>query len=450
MKPTRPQEAGALFRISLPLIFAYLADVAMIVTAKAVIGKLGFMELGAAGVSTDISYQLAIVIMGFFSVVGVLASTALGAKRREDVLPALAQGMVLAFLLGGALTIFVLNLDATLIIAKQDPAVVDMARPFLSMFAWAMLPLIWFAVMRAFVAALMRTGFVMFITIVTVVLNYVLMYGLVHGAYGLPAMGLAGAGVAWTISMWFKCICLAIYTGLLFVKQKLVFPGRSWFHGWWHVGALIRLGLPVGGIVALESGLFAAVSLMSGALGTKELASYQMMMAWIAIPFVISLGFSEAAMVRVSYWAGAKDGPAARQAGNLGMVIGVAIPLVLISIPVFVPRVITDTFLSPGSVGYTEIAALVVELLLIAAVFQVFDGLQAIASHALRGLQDAVIPLVIAGTGYWLIGLGLAYAFAFPLGFGVFGLWWGSAIGIAFVGTLLAWRFELLARRFAD
>lgn len=447
MKITRPQEAGALLRISLPLIFAYLADVAMVVTIKAVVGKLGYRELGAVGISLDISYQIAIVIMGFFSVVGVLASTALGAKRREDVLPALAQGMVLAGVLGAVLTLVVLKLDWVLAAARQDPAVIALARPFFEIFAWSLLPMIWFTVMRAFVAALMRTGFVLFITIVTVVLNYFLMNGLVHGLYGLPAIGVAGAGLSWTIAMWFKCVCLAGYTAFLIHQQKLVYPGRSWFHGALRLSELVRLGLPVGGIVGLESGLFAAVSLMSGALGTIALASYQMMMAWIAVPFVVSLGFSEAAMVRVSFWAGARNGAAARQAGNLAMIIGVAIPLVLISVPVFAPRVITDTFLSPGDEGYGAIATLVVDLLLIAAVFQVFDGLQAVASHALRGLQDTVIPLVIAGTGYWLVGLGLSYALAFPLGYGVHGLWWGLALGLIFTGSLLAWRFERLASR---
>ncbi len=450
MKITRPQEAGALFRISLPLIFAYLADVAMVVTAKAVVGKLGYLELGAVGISLDISYQFAIVIMGSFSVVGVLASTALGAKRREDVLPALAQGLVLATGLGAALTLLVLQLGAVLAAARQDPGIIAMARPFYELFAWSLLPMIWFAVMRAFVATLMRTGFVLFITIVTVVMNYFLMNGLVHGVYGLPAMGVAGAGLSWTIAMWFKCICLAGYSAFLIHRQKLVYPGRSWFHGALHMGPLIRLGLPVGGIVALELGLFAAVSLMSGTLGTIALASYQMMMAWIAIPFVISLGFSEAAMVRVSYWAGAKNGAATRQAGNLGMVIGLALPLVLISIPVFAPWVITDMFLSSGDEGYTEIAALVVDLLLIAAVFQVFDGLQAIASHALRGLHDTAMPLAIATAGYWFVGFGAAYVLAFPMGYGVHGLWWGLALGLIFTGSLLAWRFERLAKKLPD
>lgn len=212
-------------------------------------------------------------------------------------------------------------------------------------------------------------------------------------------------------------------------------------------GPLVRLGLPVAGIVAMESGLFATTSLLSGIMGTVELAAYQMVMGWIAIPFVISLGISEAAMVRVAYFVGARDPAAARQAGNLGMLVGVAVPLLLVIIPVFAPGLVSRIFLDPADPNYAQIGGLVATLLLIAAVFQVFDGLQAIASHALRGLKDAAVPLVIAGIGYWLIGLGSGYVFGFRFGWGAPGLWGGVAIGLAFTGTLLAWRFELLAKR---
>jgi multidrug resistance protein, MATE family len=152
-------------------------------------------------------------------------------------------------------------------------------------------------------------------------------------------------------------------------------------------------------------------------------------------------------MVRVAYWSGANNRPAARQAGNLGMLIGVAIPLALVIIPLGMPGLVINAFLDPKDEGYSEIAALVGRLLIIGAVFQVFDGLQAIASHALRGLRDGSMPLVIATIGYWPIGFAAAYYLAFVAGWGAVGLWWGIAAGLAFTGILLALRFEFLARR---
>ncbi len=446
MKPSRLLETKALIVIALPLVFAYLADVMMVITAKMVVGQLGALELAAAGISTDLAYQMCIILMGFFSVVGVLVSEARGALKREQIVPELIRGLILSGLLSAAVTMVVLNLGSVLQALGQDPQVVILAGPYYTAFAFAVLPIVWFGVLRSFAAAMMKTGFVLFITVITVVLNYALMQGLVHGNFGMPRLGIAGAGIAWSISMWFKCLCLAGYTFWLIRKQRLPLHEGT-FGGPRAYGPLVWLGLPVAGIVALESGLFAATSLLSGIMGTVELAAYQMVMGWIAIPFVISLGISEAAMVRVAYFVGARDPAAARQAGNLAMVVGVAVPLLLVLIPVFEPHLVSRIFLDPADPKYLEVASLVATLLVIAAVFQVFDGLQAIASHALRGLKDAVMPLVIAGIGYWVIGLGFGYLFGFELGWGAPGLWAGVALGLAFTATLLAWRFELLAKR---
>lgn len=439
-------EVKALIVIALPLIFAYLADVMMIITAKMVVGRLGAIDLAAAGISTDLSYQLCIILMGFFSVVGVLVSEARGALDRERIVPELVRGLILAGVLGLVVTIVVLNLGHVLRALGQQPQVIDLAGPYYTGFAFAMLPIVWFGVLRSFAAAMMKTGFVLAVTVVTVILNYFLMQGLVHGSFGFARMGIAGAGFAWAVSMWFKFLCLAVYTTFLIRQRRLpLFSGT--IGGPRAYGPLVKLGLPVAGIVAMESGLFATTSLLSGIMGTAELASYQVVMGWIAIPFVISLGISEAAMVRVAYFVGARDPAAARQAGNLGMLVGVGVPLLLVVVPILAPGLISRIFLDPTDPNYAKIAGLVTTLLLIAAVFQVFDGLQAIASHALRGLKDAVVPLIIAGIGYWLIGLGTGYVFGFRLGWGAPGLWGGVAIGLIFTGTLLAWRFELLAKR---
>jgi MATE family multidrug resistance protein len=446
VKPSRLLEVKALIVIALPLIFAYLADVLMIITAKMVVGRLGATELAAAGISTDLSYQMCIILMGFFSVVGVLVSEARGALNRERIVPELVRSMILAGLLGLIVTVVVLNLGSVMRALGQQSQVIELAGPYYTGFAFAMLPIVWFGVLRSFAAAMMKTGFVLAVTVVTVILNYILMQGLVHGSFGFAKMGIAGAGFAWAVSMWFKFLCLAVYTYIIVRRNRLPLH-QGTIGGPRAYGPLVRLGLPVAGIVAMESGLFAATSLLSGVMGTVELASYQIVMGWIAIPFVISLGISEAAMVRVAYFVGARDPAAARQAGNLGMVVGVGVPLLLVVVPLLAPGLISRVFLDPSDPNYAEIGSLVAGLLLIAAVFQVFDGLQAIASHALRGLKDAVVPLVIAGVGYWLIGLGSGYVFGFHFGWGALGLWGGVAIGLAFTGTLLAWRFELLAKR---
>ena len=210
---------------------------------------------------------------------------------------------------------------------------------------------------------------------------------------------------------------------------------------------ILWLGLPVAGFVTLEAGLFVAMSILSGVIDAKTLATYEIMTGWIGIPFVIALGLAEATMVRVAYGAGRNDMQAARDAGLLGMGLGVAVLAALTIVPLMYPELIVRIFMSPDDPAFEEISALVAHLLVIAAVFQVFDGLQAMASRALRGIKDTIVPLWLAAFGYWVLGIGGGSLLAFPLQLGATGLWLGLALGLIVTGTLLAWRFVLLTRQ---
>ena len=252
VKPSKSRKSAALLKIALPLIFAYLADVLMVVTTKIVIGKLGYVELAAAGVSADIGFQLAIIVKGLFSAVGVFAAEAYGAGRKDDALVALVRGLALAAVFGLALVVLTLNMGTILYFGGQDPRIIETAKPFYLAFAWSMIPSAFFGVLRSFVSALMRTGFVMFTTVSAVVLNYLLMQGLVHGSFGLPQMGLAGAGWAWSLSLWYMCASLGIYTAWLVRRENLSLHGKPWITGLHSLVPMLKLGLPVAGIVALE------------------------------------------------------------------------------------------------------------------------------------------------------------------------------------------------------
>ena len=212
-------------------------------------------------------------------------------------------------------------------------------------------------------------------------------------------------------------------------------------------GEIMRLGLPVAGLVVLEAGLFVAVSILSGVLGVTPLAAYEILNSWAGVAFVIALGLAEATMVRVAFAVGRGDMIAARQAGIMGMVMGVGTLGVLMIVPLSIPHLIAQIFLEKGSEGFDEVSTLAAELFVIVALFQVFDGLQAIASRALRGVRDTVVPLWLAGFGYWVLGVGGGCLLTFPLGFGVKGLWWGLAAGLSVTGSLLAWRFLKLTNR---
>jgi MATE family multidrug resistance protein len=437
-------EARILLTIAGPLIAAYLAEFAMTLTAKAIVGRLGYRELAGIGLAGDTASEILVVLAGLLSVVGVLVAQAEGAGRKQEAGIAARQGFIVATVLGVIATVVVWHLDSVLALTGQDPEIIALMAPYLKPLSGAVLPMLLFFVLRTFVASLAKTGAVMVITVIAVGLNYVLCVGLVEGAFGLPALGVAGAGWAKTIVSVFMLLTLLAYAYL-----TPIFRGYGVFRGRLRVDLgvcreIFRLGVPVGGIVILEASLFAAVAIFSGILGAVPLATSQVMLAWIGIAFVTAHGLAEAGMVRVAHGAGRGNLSASRQAGLLTFGMGVAWLVVLAAVPLNFPEPLVRVFLDPSDPGFEQVLALTTKLLVLAAFFQIFDGLQVMASLALRGMKDAIVPLWLAALGYWVLGAGGGWLLAFPMGLGAEGLWWGLAIGLTVTGSLLAARFVLL------
>ncbi len=420
---------------------AYLAELAMFLTTKAVVGRLGYEELAAVGLAGDIMFEVLVILMGLLSVVGVFIAQAEGAGEQHKAGHATRQGLIVAIVLSLPASLFVWYASPLLLLMGQEATVVDLATPFLRALMLSVLPVLWFSVLRSFVAALSRTTVIMVITITTVGLNYLLAIGLVHGRFGLPAMGVQGAGWALTIASWFMFIVLFAY---IYFKPDL--RGYGLFRNRLRIDKalcfdIVKLGLPVAGIVFLEAGLFMTISILSGVLGTEILAAHQVLMGWVAMAFVIGLGLAEATMIRVALGMGRKSLATARQAGVVGITLGISILALLVVVPLGFAETIVSVFLQKDDASFTTISILVTRLLLIVAVFQVFDGLQAIASRALRAMKDTVVPLWLAGFGYWVLGIGGGCLLAFPLQLGVTGLWLGLAAGLIVTASLLTWRF---------
>lgn len=439
--PARRFELRMLLVIAGPLIAAYMSELAMGLTTKAIVGRLGYQELGSIGLAYDMVMELSVVLSGILSVVGVLVAQAEGAGRKADAGIAARQGFLIATALGLPTAILIWKLDIVLSWTGQDPQVIAIMGPYVRTMALSILPLMWFFVLRTFVAALAKTGAVMLITIVAVALNYVLCEGLVEGKYGLPELGVAGAGWAKVAVSFFMPVALFVYAYL-----TPTFRGYGLFKGRLIIDfevcrEIVRLGLPVGGIVILEASLFTAVSIFSGILGAIPLATYQVMLAWVGIAFMFAHGLAEAGMVRVAYGIGRRSVASARQAGILTMTVGVVWLVLLSAVPLNFPEPLVRIFLDPSDDGFQAVLELTTRLLILAAFFQVFDGLQVIATLALRGMKDTIVPMWMATVGYWGFGIMGGWVLAFPLEMGTDGLWWGMAGGLTVTGSLLAVRF---------
>jgi MATE family multidrug resistance protein len=440
------REVRALLVIAAPLAAAYLAEIAMMITDMAVVGRLGSVQLAAVGLAGNLMFEVMLFGMAIVSIVGVLVAQAIGAGDADSGTHHLRQGLWLATALSIPGTLLCWNLAPLLALTDQDPAVLAFTESYLHAAVWCFLPSLWFVVLREFVAALSRPLSVMVITVAAVALNAALTYGLVHGAFGLPALGVAGAGWATSLVCWAMFAALAWHiTRAARFKPYRVFNALSRLDPV-ACRQILTLGLPLGGLALMEGGLFAVTAILMGVLGAEALAANQIVITVIAVTFVMAMALGEAAAIRVAYGMGAGDPAQAQRAGLLGIALGVLIMAASACVLLAAPEALAGLFLDRGDPANREVVEVTAGLFVIAALFQIFDGVQAIASRALRGLRDTFAPMWIGGLGYWGFGIPGGYLLAFVFGYGASGLWWGLALGLSVTAVMLAWRFVRLSR----
>ena len=438
-------ELRATLALAAPLAAANLAQMAMGVTDMVMVGRLGALPLAAAGLGAMLYFTGGVVLQGILSAVAPLAAHALGAGNRAAAGRIGGAGLALALLLALPFVAALTSLDRLLQWLGYNAALAAEIGRFLRAIAWGGPAFLGFAVLRSLLAALSHTRAVMAVLLLCVVGNAGLNWVLIYGHLGAPALGVAGSGYASATNQWLilagLALCARIMPGLagLRVLHSAFFLGRN------EMASIFRLGLPIGGIMGVEVGVFLAAGILIGLLGTAALGAHQLVLNCAGITFMVPLGIGQAATVRVAYELGAGRVLAARRAGFVALALGIgfmsATAVVLWTVPAAIISVYID-IADPANRATVQIAR---RLLVIAALFQVFDGMQVIAAGVLRGYKDTMVPMLLAGLGYWGAGFGGGWLLAFPLGYGAVGLWWGLALGLAVVAILLTVRLHLLA-----
>ncbi|MBV8120977.1 MAG: hypothetical protein JO081_13700 [Alphaproteobacteria bacterium] len=268
---------------------------------------------------------------------------------------------------------------------------------------------------------------------------------MIFGHLGAPALGVEGSGYSSAINQWLMLAGLALSTralpdfaGLRLLRETLTARASE-------MAAILRLGVPIGAIRGIEAGVFLATGVLMGLLGAAALGAHQLVINCASISFMVPLGLSQAATVRVAYEVGAGRAPAARRAGLVALALGIGFMAVAALVLWKMPETIIGAYVNITDPANRELVRIARQLIAIAAIFQVFDGMQTIAIGALRGYKDTVIPLLLATFGYWGVGFLGGWLLAFPLGYGAAGLWWGLALGLAAVAVMLTMRLHLLA-----
>jgi multidrug resistance protein, MATE family len=324
-----------------------------------------------------------------------------------------------------------------------EPALAAEIGHFLGAIAWAAPGFLGFAVLRSFLVAASHSRTVMIALILCIPMNAGLNWILVFGHLGAPALGIAGSGCATAVIQWLMLAGLGSYA--LAAPSLAQYRIRPSLRGLDEIGRILRLGLPIGGILGLEIGVFATTGILMGLLGADALGAHQLVMNCISVVFMVPLGIAQAATVRVAVALGSGVPQMARRAGFVALALGVAYMAIMAAALVAAPRAIASIYVDIDAPANRGLVGIALYLLVIAAVFQIFDGMQAIAAGALRGYRDTAVPLLLAVIGYWGVGFAGGWLLAFPAGYGPVGLWSGLAVGLAAVALMLALRLHFCA-----
>ncbi|WP_240048263.1 MATE family efflux transporter [Crenalkalicoccus roseus] len=259
-------------------------------------------------------------------------------------------------------------------------------------------------------------------------------------------MGIAGAGLASTLANLFMAGALLALVAREQVLRRFRLLGRIWRADRAKLAEVFRVGLPIAGAMLLEIGVFSAAALAIGWLGAVAVAAHAIAVQTATMTFMVPMGIGQAATARVGLFAGAGDRAGAARAGWVAVALGAGFMAAMALLLVLGARPIAWAFLDPADPQAAQAAALGATLLTIAGLFQLADGVQAVAAGALRGLKDTRVPMLLAALGYWGIGLPLGLALALPAGFGAAGIWAGLAAGLGVVAALMLARWRRMAQ----
>jgi multidrug resistance protein, MATE family len=438
-------ELKACLNLSVPLVAAQLTESATAFVDTVMMGWLGGEALAAGGLGAITFCYLLWVSSSILSAVSPLVAFAEGAGLMGKVRQIVQQGLWVAAIIGLPIALLLWNSKELLLALGQDVETVSLTQTYLQAIAWGFLPALGFSVLKNFVCAVSDPRPVMLVVVFGTILNAVGNYVLMFGKFGLPALGLAGIGWASTFSLWSMFLALSLY--IIYRQSFAIYRiGHSFQFNFPVVKEILQVGLPIGGLMAVEAGIYAVITLLAGQLGTTALAAHQVVYQTASVLSAqVAYGISIATTIRVGQFMGQNSPLQARRAGYVGIALaGFCMSSFSLAFWLF-PHQIISLYLEGNEPANFEVVTLIHHLLGVAAIFQVIDGCQIAAAGALRGLQDTRIPMIVGTVAYWGISLPVAYFLGMQLKLGVIGLWWGAAVGLAIAAVLLTWRFSKLA-----
>lgn len=429
------------FKLAFPVVLSQAGQMVVVLADTLMVGRLGATQLAAAALANNIFVVGLVFGIGIVSGLTPLVGKEFGGGNRPGAVVWLKQG----FLVFPIIALFqALIMGAVVILLPQlgQPAdVVELAIPYYMVLVLSIIPFQIFSILKQYAEGLGNTRIAMIITITANVINIILNYILIYGKFGFQAYGLMGAGYATLIAR----IIMPFIFIFIFLKFNFFKADRmEWKKVQINVrlsGRLLHLGIPIAGQYVAEVLAFSLGSIMMGWLGATALAAHQIVLSLTSFTYMVSSGFAAATTIKVSHFRGQGSYTLARHS------VFASLHQVLIFMAGSVTVFCLFRFKIPGLfIADSEVIAIAGLLMLIAGMFQLFDGLQVVMLGALRGYEDVKIPVIIILVAYFLIALPMGYLMAFVLKLGAAGIWIGYLLGLITVGGLLLTRFRKISK----
>jgi MATE family multidrug resistance protein len=432
-------ELVAMARLAIPVVVVQVGIMLLGVVDTVMVGRVSARALAAVAVGNLYFFVCSIFGMGVLLALDPVVSQAVGAHDRPAVGRAMQRGFVLALVMSVVVGLALLGAGPVFRAARQPAEILADARGY----AWASIPglpaFFAFIVFRQTLQALRHMRPIVVTIVAMNLANVLLNWVFVFGHLGVPPMGAVGSAWASTLSRWFGTLAI-LAVSWPYLREFLA-PLRREALALAPLGRMLRLGVPIGLMQQLEAGAFGAIGLLMGSFGTVEVASHQVAINLASLTFMVPLAVGAAASVMVGHAIGADDAPGAQRAALAALLTGTGFMALSAAVFLTVPGLLARAYTTDPAV-----LALAATLIPIAGIFQLADGVQAVAAGVLRGAGDTRAPLVIILLGFWLLGTPVSLYLAFRTPLGPVGLWWGRVVGLGVVAVMLLVRTRIKLR----